>query len=259
MSKSRAKPQGKSGPIRAGSLGSGWLVIPFPKDKAEREQLVAKLFVNAFDEWVATESAPSLAPFGQPKQNQENDIDFSVETSVGPMLMELAEFAPLEVYGPRFEDAPKSLQFRAKAELAVGLVRDKSGHQGGKNRFLVIYNTEQGFWLDPPSIELMRRTFIQEAPNFERVYYISIHDLESASVSEIYPGKPHHIFGDANLDDYRISTPHPTEFTEVRSVTWQQGIVIGGKISQANFTVNYYDFYPLREIAADDSGLVSPE
>lgn len=68
--------------------------------------------------------------------------------------------------------------------MATALVEKKSGHQGGANRFLVLYETEQGFWLDPFTIEWMRRVLAAKPPAFERVYYVSIHDLTEASVSE---------------------------------------------------------------------------
>jgi hypothetical protein len=242
MSRSRPKPQGKSGPFGGGPNGPTWFVIPFPEDKTERERLIANLFVKAFDRWVATQSEPTLAPFGQPKQNEENDLDFTVETSVGPMQMELAEFAPLSDFGPRFADAPRSLHPREKAEHAIKLIDMKSAHQGGERRFLVIHATEHGFWLDPNTIERMRRAFQKSPPRFDRVYWISIHSLDEASVSEIFPGTPHHLFSDADLDAGRIFIPHPTEFRVVRSVEWEGSVRLGVRRVPAKLTLNYDGF-----------------
>lgn len=208
------KPQGKDGPIRFGADGATWIVTQLPDDKVEREQLVADLFVSGFDNWVATESEPTLRPLGKPLKNKENDLDFSIATGLGDMLMELAEFAPLNVHGRKFEFAPKSLPSRSKAELATALVERKSARQGGANRFLVLYVTEHGFWLDPFAIEWMRRFLSSKAPHFDRVYYVSVHGLTQASVSEIYPGQPHHACvgkTDEELDAFRIITPHPME------------------------------------------------
>lgn len=253
MSSSRPKPQGKSGPIRAGASGPAWLVISFPEDKAEREQLIAELFVKAFERWVATESEPTIAPFGQPQQNEEDDLDFTIESSVGPMQMELAEFAPLTVFGPRFADAPPSLHPREKAEHAIGLVNMKSAHQGGDRRFLVIYSTEHGFWLDPNTIERMRRTFQESPPRFDRVYWISIRSLTEASVSEIFPGEPHLFFGDSDLDAGSIFIPHPTEFRVVRSVEWQGSVSLGVHRVSAKITLNYDGFGSVGEIYMTDT------
>jgi hypothetical protein len=126
--------------------------------------------------------------------------------------MELAEFAPLKEYGPRFADAPPSLQPPEKAAHALELVGMKSDHQGGNGRFLVIYNTEHAFWLHLLTIERMRRVLKDSPPRFDRVYYVSIHDLENGSASEIYPGTPHHRFGEANLAALGFALRHPTEF-----------------------------------------------
>ncbi|MXP14028.1 hypothetical protein GRI44_04610 [Altererythrobacter confluentis] len=252
MSGSRSKPQGKSGPFGGGPNGPTWFVIPFPEDKAERERLIANLFAKAFDRWVATETDPTLAPFGQPKQNEENDLDFTIDTSAGPMQMELAEFAPLSVFGPRFTDAPTSLQPHEKAEHAIELIGMKSAHQGAVGRFLVIYSTEHGFWLDPITIERMRRAFQESPPRFDRVYWISIHSLTEASVSEIYPGKPHHFFGDADLDAGRIFIPHPADLRVVTSVEWQGSVGWGMLRIPAKITLNYDGASTIGEIRMTD-------
>jgi hypothetical protein len=238
------KPQGMSGPIAIGSQGIEWKVTPFPDGKAEREELIAMLFVNAFDGWVATQSDPSLAPFGQAIQNQEADIDFTVSTALGEMAMELAEFAPLQSHGPRFEDAPTQLRSKAKAELAVDLIRMKSDHQGGASRFLVVYVTEQGFWLDPGTIERMRRMLADDPPKFDRVYYISLHGLQDAPVSEIFPGVPHHTFGHMDLDALNVYAPHPTEMIAHTSVTGTMGASVGGQRVSGNVEIDY-DLGPL--------------
>lgn len=206
------KPQGKSGPVAIRAKGLEWVLTTLPGNKAEREQLVANLFVKSLDSWVAGESEPSLRPFGVPLQNNENDLDFTVSTSIGDVLMELAEFAPLAEHGPNFEAAPLTLESQEKAKLATALVAKKSAHQGGADRILLLYVTEYGFWLDPCSIECMRRALAVAPPKFDRVYYLSIHSLTEASTSEIYPGKPHHHFGtlsEAQLAVIKVQTPHP--------------------------------------------------
>lgn len=244
-----SKPQGSSGPIQVGAGGAVWKVIPFPEGKAEREELIAKLFVAAFDHYVAMQSEPSFAPFGQPIQNDENHLDFTVATSQGQKLMELAEFAPLHAYGPKFENAPKELHPKSKADLAFDLIAAKSAHQGGKDRFLVIYVTEQGFWLDPISVERIRRKAHTSPPNFDRVYYLSPHDLTSASATEIWPGTPHHWFGeytDEQLDQMGVQMPHPLDMEVVREITGTMPVRSGGQIITANLTINLSNFGPIR-------------
>lgn len=235
-----AKPQGTTGPVKLGPHGAEWAVIALPPDNAERERLIARLFIEGFSRWVAMESEPSLAPFGSLQQNEEDNLDFTVVTAQGEKLMELVEFAPLKEHGPRFSDAPPALEPREKAALAVHRVNEKSAHQGGAERFLVIYSTEHAFWLDPVTIERMRRIFSSAPPRFERVYYVSLHELNRASATEIYPGKPHHIIGDMTdeeLDRGRVMLPHPTEFSVVR--TSEVTVVLGVNRSPISTRVKY--------------------
>ncbi len=59
-----------------------------------------------------------------------------------------------------------------------------------------------------------RRVLAAKPPAFERVYYVSIHDLTEASVSETYPGTPNrHCVGksDEQLAAMNVRTPHPLE------------------------------------------------
>ena len=242
MSPSRSKPQGASGAVGIGS-GVVWNVIPFPEAKDERERLVAELFVGGFERWVAMQSEPSLAPFGKPSQNPENDLDFVIETAAGTKLMELTEFAPLADHGPTFADAPKEMSPNEKAPLAAQLIRMKSQHQGGADRILLVYATEHGFWLDPITIEILRRDLANGPPNFDRVYYVSLHDLQSASVTEIFPGKPHHIFGDKTDEQLAAfaasaTLPHPAKMEVRHILRGKIGAKFGSTPVILDFTIN---------------------
>jgi len=240
---SQSKPKGASGAIRIGS-GADWMVIPFPDSKPERERLIAELFIGGFGGLVAMQSDPSLAPFGKLTQNPEKDLDFTVETAVGTKLMELAEFAPLTQYGPTFADAPTQLSPTAKASLACQLIRRKSQRQGGADRILVLYVTEHGFWIDPITIEILRRDFVAGTPpNFDRVYYVSPHDLRSASVTEIYPGKAHHIFGEKTDEQLMAIAatailPHPMTMDVRYTLSGQLGAWFGVTRVSVHFAMN---------------------
>lgn len=243
MNKPKGKPQGESGAIKFGPVGVEWQVIPFPGSKPERELLIARLFVKSFDGYVAMESDPSLGPFTGLQQNAENDLDFTVQTAQGPKLMELAEFAPLHVHGPTFAHAPKALNPAEKAARALELIQSKSAHQGGADRFLLLYTTEHGFWLDPITIELLRRRLGATPPNFDRVYYLSPHDLDSGSTSELFPGTSHHFFG--NLSDEQITNsrpclPHPSDLIEERVVEWHGQVRYGGRPIPARMRVIFH-------------------
>lgn len=245
MSKRLRKPQGRSGPIALGGGKASWQVIGFPEDQAERENLVATLFIQSFERWVRGQSKPSFAPFGRINQNLENDLDFTVETAEGRKYMELAEFAPLREHGPKFDDAPLSLDPQEKAGLALELIQKKSAHQGGADRFLLIYTTEQGFWLDPITIERMRRELAQHAPRFDRVFYTSLHDQDSASTSEVFPGTSDHLFGELDLDHVNVFLPHPMQMMASRTFSAVGKMPFGVWTCDVSYTITYHGFEKL--------------
>ncbi|MGE4350717.1 MAG: hypothetical protein AB7E52_00845 [Bdellovibrionales bacterium] len=232
MSKKQSKPQGVSGPIRIDGDGVAWDCIRYPDDKAERERLIARLFVEGCRRFVLSQSEPSLAPFGEPRQNAENDLDFTVATAQGEKLMELVEFAPLKQHGPRFCDAPLSLEASEKTALVVERITEKAAHQGGPGRFLVMYATEHSFRLDPSIIERVRRRLVKRPPAFDRVYYVAPHDLTEAMVFEIFPGTPHSFFtdkSDEELEGMRSHFVHPTEWEVGQTASFTTTLRINGQ------------------------------
>ncbi|TIL64498.1 hypothetical protein [Mesorhizobium sp.] len=188
--------------------------VPWPTDERKRELMIARAFMRGFDHHVIAQSAPSLAPFEDLVQNDENDIDFTVMTSQGRQRMELAEVAPLKQHGGNFAKAPRSISTKQKAEAVVELVAKKSMRQGDVDRFLVLYATEQGFKVDVLTVERLRRHFEKTPPKFERVFFAGIHaDLTTSFVSELFPGTPHHWFAgmtDEQLDG-KSAAIHPLD------------------------------------------------
>jgi hypothetical protein len=221
---SRDKPLGTSGPVVFTGDSIEWQVNRLPRGKAARELFIAELLTNA--KLVKDESEPSLRPFSSLTQNEENDLDFTVLTAEGPKLLELAEFAPLHEFGPRFEDAPHTLHQSRKFELVLELIRKKSSHQGGPGRILVIYTTEHAFELDGMTMELLKRDCAKSPPSFDRIYNL-IPVAQFASVSELYPSKPHFALGSWTDDELRgaaIMHPHPGDMTVVRGPGFVQAV-----------------------------------
>ena len=178
------------------------------------------MFVNASSHRIDQESAevPSYRPFSIVCQNDEDDLDFTINTGRGERKLELVEFAPLADYGRSFSTLPLQVDQATKAASLVGLIQKKSLHQGGPDTMLLVYVTEEAFRLDPITIEIARRSLGKDPPKFERVYYVSPHDASTGSADEIYPGKPHHMCGgwtDERLAHTRAKFFHPTEFVHV--------------------------------------------
>jgi len=243
MGKPVNKPQGKTGVVHLEPGRVTWEILAFPSSKQEREAFVGKLFTGSFDTYVHCESQPSLAPFTNLIQNDENDLDFTVTTSAGIVLLELAEFAPLDRYGPTFKEAPRSFDPKDKALSVLSLIRQKSAHQGGARRILLIYNTEHAFVIDPITVECVRRSLLSEPPRFERVYSTSPEDALSTFTSELYPGSPHWYFGNLNdqqLMELNVSIPHPLDMRVGPSKSnWIGTTLINGQLINARMSVDW--------------------
>lgn len=116
---------------------------------------------------------------------QENDIDFKVETGLGTKWLELAEFAPIQDVG-RYDEVSGVWDGRQMADLFVDLVRRKNGKGYGSGVILMVYATHDRFWVPPPVIRMMPELLKNEALVFEAVYAVSPGGL----VMEAWPGDP---------------------------------------------------------------------
>jgi len=180
----RKKPVGRCGPMKMSPAGPVREFLPFPADKAERERMIANLFVL---NRAIPKRDDQFGPFANPRQNGENDLDFTIDTNDGAKLLELAEFAPLAALKTSYEKAPRQLSVRNGARLFFELIMKKSEHQGGANRLLLIYKTHDAFFVSPPVQELVLRWLRKSNPRFDGIYYLSPHDSISATVFVIYP------------------------------------------------------------------------
>jgi hypothetical protein len=215
----RAKPKGQTGPIKLSDTGFKWEIIDFPAGERAREQMIAEIFVHVANNRIDLESPePRYAPFKDPKQNPENDIDFTILTGQGVKLMELTEFAPLKEHGPKHTDAPHQLQPSAKNELLHALVETKSNRQGAAGRFLVVYTTEEGFWIDAATSELVRRALKSQPPKFDRVYSLTLLGQKSGVVEEIFPGRTKPAFENITTEQLRqaqTNIVHPSDIARI--------------------------------------------
>lgn len=246
MAAKRNKPQGRSGPIVFSGEAAQWRITHFPQHKDDRENFIARLFVQVAERRIRKESVPSFKPFTGLLQNSENDLDFSIQTADGPKLLELAEFAPLQTFGPTFASAPTQLATSEKVEQALELIRAKSGHQGGKNRLLLLYATERAFELDMIAIELLRRVLAEEAPRFDRVYFIQPVGPDVGIATEVFPAVPHEWFADLSDDGLMkipIVSTHPADMIIYRA--WDTSMLYGAREVNVRIGVSYHEFYRL--------------
>jgi len=205
------KPTGITGPFSVGAEEIVHHPVQFPETKSEIEDMIAGLFIRN-----AGRMPLQLAPFSDLERNREDDLDFSITCGDGQKrLFELAEFAPLQELGVSYRDAPRQMGVESMTDLANSLINKKSKRQGGTCRLLLLYQTNDQFFLTPPVQEFIRRKLNEQAPAFDAVYYLSPHNSEEATVYEIWPGQAHPFFADLpdeSLGNLRLVRAYPDEF-----------------------------------------------
>ncbi|MDD5452473.1 MAG: hypothetical protein PHT49_11315 [Desulfovibrionales bacterium] len=159
--------------------------LQLPQDKAGIERLVATQF--AADARDYDLPAKILA---QPVQNEENDIDFTVETNLGPMGLELVEYAPV---GKRGFAGPKPTDFSPveRGRQVIGLIAKKNKKYRHYKKFphlmLLIYVTDNAWALDHFTLRVIQ--FLARTANtvFDFITYYKPMVNTSGIVYRLYP------------------------------------------------------------------------
>jgi hypothetical protein len=179
----RKKPRGISVTLQSGPQGISVEQKRLPAKKADIEQHFAALFCTDNHRM-----RPHFKRFGKFENlcaQQENDIDFKVETNEGTKWLELAEFAPIREVG-RYDDATGEWDGRTMADQFVELVRKKNSKGYGSGVILMVYATHDRFWVPPPVVRTMPERLKDEALFFEAIYMVS----PNGTVVEAWPGDP---------------------------------------------------------------------
>ena len=180
----RRKPRGTSVSIQL--TPNGWVreYQQLPESKAAIELEIARRFC---DPNVALD--PHIRRFGrlelQPPE-RENAIDFRIRTDSGPRWLELAEFAPLDQFKFKYDNATGKWRGLDMAELFVKLVKDKQNKCYGPGVILLIYQTDDRLFVAPPIVRQMPNLLRQAGLTFDAVYSMS----PGGMVWEAWPGDP---------------------------------------------------------------------
>lgn len=177
----RKKPRGTSVTLHTGPDGISCVRKELPAGKPAIEQHFAELFCT--DSHGMRPHFKRFGRFDNPCAQEENDIDFKVETELGTKWLELAEFAPIKDVG-RYENATGIWDGRQLAELFINLVRQKNNKGYGSDVILMVYMTHDRFWVPPPVVRMMPELLKDEALVFDAVYVVS----PSGTVMEAWPG-----------------------------------------------------------------------
>ena len=185
--KTRRKPTGTTGRIEFRPEGTVHHLLVFPQTKEQVELFIAKGFCNPG----AVSYVPHLkryAYFHNLQQQQENSLDFKVDTGLGMRWLELCEFAPLEQFGGKYDLVPEEWDARRMFDLFRMLIEKKARKSDGCDVILLIYKTHQTLFVPPPIIRAVRQELMGRPVPFESIYYISPYSSSDMGVWEVWPG-----------------------------------------------------------------------
>lgn len=142
------KPSGTSGFFQVqvneqGNISGAFVQTPYPTEKAEIESQIIGSFISSMNKNLAVSGEEFF--LSNPKQNQENNIDFTVKSPNGLAHLELIEIAPLK--GP-YATAPSSYKPYEFAKAILAGIKKKSDHHAGtqwQDIFLLLYVTHWSF------------------------------------------------------------------------------------------------------------------
>jgi hypothetical protein len=182
MKKSPTKPTGVIGPISVSAEGLQFLRVEFPRTKDEIEEYI----VNSF---LKNSAALPLKINGQ-VQNQQNDFDFTIDTSEGKKYLELMEIAPLENLRGSYDRAPSSYKpYEFAAYIFQKMMGKSAKYQGAASSkiCLLIYITDWSFTLSETVIALLQYWAVQTEHSFENVFCYSPIDQHNGVTKLIFP------------------------------------------------------------------------
>lgn len=189
--KTMAKPSGVSGAFRAQVDVHGRVVgvfeqIPYSRQKAEVERQMAAGFIESMNKHLAANGESFF--LSEPRQNVENDYDFTVSSYGRPADLELMEIAPLK--GP-YEAAPHSYRPYEFAKAILSGITAKSGHysraSSPRELFLLLYVTHWSFLPSESALACLRYWCAREPHVFSAIFVFHFLDSIEGVPSWIFP------------------------------------------------------------------------
>ena len=188
------KPSGSSGIFRVafghdGTVVAGFEGIAFPAEKADLELKIATAFIDSMNSRMA-ESGETFF-LGNPRQNVENDFDFTVACRDREADLELMEVAILR--GP-YETAPQRYKPYEFAQAVISEILKKSGHyqRSGPTRelFLLLYITHWAFLPTEATLHCLRYWLARQSHVFSAIFFFHFSSAEQGDGRWIYPYPP---------------------------------------------------------------------
>jgi len=187
------KPTGTNGAFRIqinpdGTVSGSFMPITLPNSKAEVEQTIVNRFLASMNTHL--KQAGERFFLSNPRINDENDFDFTVDSPRGIAFLELMEIAPLS--GP-YDKAPAQYNvYNFSKTIYQGITRkSKSYAQNMANDlFLLIYPTHWAFTPSRSAINCLRYWCASTSLAFRAVFYYQPLDEQEGAPHWIFPVPP---------------------------------------------------------------------
>ena len=159
--------------------------LELPAVKADIENVVARKFaVDALDYDVPFQIT------SPPVQNQENDIDFTVDTNLGRMGLELVEYAPVGKAG--FSGPlPTTYSPVERGREVLALIAKKAKkyqhYDRLQKKMLLVYVTDNAWALDIHTLSVIQFLGRTEITTFDYVTYYKPMEGTGGIVCRLYP------------------------------------------------------------------------
>lgn len=129
---------------------------------------------------------------GEPKQNEEDDFDFTLPTGAGIQYLDLMEVAPLRGTGSHSK-AAGAYVVAAMADAVWEEIKRKSEGYGSNPRsiiHLLMYSTDWRFAIDGEVAKLLGFWSLKREHCFESIALYTPFDVAEGEVVRIYPRSP---------------------------------------------------------------------
>lgn len=184
-----AKPTGVSGFFQVQIDAHGHVIgsfeqIAFSAKKAEVEKHMAERFIVSMNKHL--EKTGGHFFLADPRNNEEDDFDFTVSTPNGPAYLELMEIAPMT--GP-YDSVPAKYKPYDFGQTIFSGILEKSAHYPknvGRDIFLLLYITHWSFALSDRTLACLRYWLKAQPTVFRAIFTYEPLDSDE--------GRPHWLF-----------------------------------------------------------------
>lgn len=190
------KPTGKNGVTRVSINSDGksettFIANDYPEGKDDIEEHIVKSFISSANRDLSKYSENFL--LSNPRKNDLDDFDFTVDSFNGDAYLELMEAAALKGAKGGYKNAPKQYRVIDFVDFIYEKLKPKSDKYPNnmkKELFLLIYTTHFSFSLTDSAVIYLRWLLRENPLVFNAIFLFNPIDNEYGEVRWLFPVPP---------------------------------------------------------------------